>query len=135
MQTGIVETSELTNPLYALALVSMIGFAIQQLIELIDPIVTRLITGGIEPITDQEVLKKKRVMQWLSLFLSFLVVQWSYYMGEPIRTIGFLGLENYDRVDLLVTVLLLSAGTEGSNIVVKYFNYVKDGRKLKKNTP
>ena len=118
-----------------LAFVYIASFAIQQLLEIFDP----FISAGIKKIRDARTNKdfpggqteedfKKSVMNFLSFIVAGLVVSLS-----QISILGFLGSSwsswKGGFADWLVSALVLGAGTESTNILMKYFGYVKDARK------
>lgn len=113
----------------ALAIIIILGFAIQQLIELVDHVfpIARNNKDSAETTTGPG--KKKKIVDFISVILAAILVFVSYKIGEPIKTIGFIPGNSYDWIDKVVTVLVLSAGTEGMNIAIKYFDYVKEDRK------
>lgn len=92
------------------------GFAVQQFLELIDPLF-----GGL---TESA---KKIVFSVLALGLGFVLT----LVG------GFEVLEQLadqdipDALDVLVTALVISAGTEGFNEILKFLGYAKQNEKKK----
>ncbi|MBI3361320.1 MAG: hypothetical protein HY023_09440 [Chloroflexi bacterium] len=89
------------------------GFAVQQLLELLDPLLTRFGSSkrfavGLIALT-------------FSLVLSF---------GANLRVLVPLGATAVPVwADGLVTALLISAGTEGFNSVLKFLDYAKQNAK------
>lgn len=123
------------KPAEILAVVAIAGFAIQQLIELFDPVISGLVKRfGKKGESEQELRYpgalseadfKKSVVMALS-FLLGLLVAW-------VSEIKILSAVNEkwggDWGDIFVTALVIGAGTEGLNTLTKYFNYMKDSRK------
>lgn len=120
-----------------LAIVTLVGFAIQQAIQLFDVVISQFIQdlkanrakagkplpGGL---SDTEF--KKVVISWISLILGIVAV-----LCTGIRTLKYVGLGGTewslnDWGDAAVTSLIVGAGTEGMNTLLKYFGYVKDAR-------
>lgn len=114
------------------AIVYITSFAIQQLLEIFDP----LISAGIKKIRDGRTNKdfpggqteedfKKSVMNLLSFIVAGLVVGLS-----PISILEFVHQPwKGGFTDWLISALVVGAGTESTNILMKYFGYVKDARK------
>lgn len=90
------------------------GFAIQQLIELVDPIIVRF---GLKD-TD-----KKLVLGVMSLILGALIV-----LFTPVRILDSLGYK-IPLLDGAVTALFISGGTEGLNSIIKFLGYTKEKEK------
>ena len=88
------------------------GFAVQQLLELLDPIVSK-IKGD-----------KKLVLGIVSLVIGLALA-----FGAGLRVLQPLGIANANFVvDAIVTALIVSAGTEGINSIMKFLGYTKDKR-------
>jgi len=88
------------------------GFALQQLSEILTPLLEKL---G---------LNKK-----LFLSLVSLVVGLVFAFGAGLRVLQPLGVTNAGVWDLIVTGLIISAGTEGFNSIMKFMGYTKDQSK------
>jgi hypothetical protein len=102
------------------------GFAVQRLLEILDPLADRFIGPD----------RKKTV-----LALSSLAAGVGFAGGVGLRvlvhlnTYKFAGrFERHDLVDLLVTGLVISAGTEGFNSILKFMNYKKEEQKAEATT-
>lgn len=114
-----------------LAVVSIAGFAIQQLLQMFDPLVMAAIDnhkrsrpnatlpGGIS-----EGDFKKALMTSLGFLMGLLVVALT-----GVKTLRLLDSTWQPFGDVVVTALVISGGTEGFNTLLKYFGYVKDARK------
>lgn len=117
------------------AIVFITGFAIQQALQLLDP----LITVGILRYKNSRSTKdlpggmadtdfKKTIMACLSFVLGAVtagltgVRPLSFAIDIKNGSPGVVG-------DFFVTALVIGAGTEGMNTLLKYFGYVKDARK------
>ena len=88
------------------------GFAVQQLLEILDPVVDK-IKGD-----------KKLVVGIVSLVVGLVLA-----FGAGLRVLQPLGVPNANYyVDVIVTALIISAGTEGFNSVMKFLGYSKDKR-------
>jgi len=85
------------------------GFALQRLLEILDA-----------PIEKYAKDYKKIVLNLLSLVGGLAMA-----FGGGIRVLTYFGFKGGDLWDALVTALIISAGTEGINTVVKYFGYAK----------
>jgi len=118
----------------ATALVSLVGSAIQQTLQLADAAVSAGIDGlktkkGTFPGGLAEADFKKCVMVSLSFLLGLLVV----WLLPPLRLLSYLTILDVNRtttvLNVIISALIFSAGTEGANTVLKYFGYIKDARK------
>lgn len=85
------------------------GFALQRLLELLDA-----------PIEKYAQDYKKIVLGLLSLVGGLALA-----FGAGLRVLIHMGFTGGDFWDALVTALIISAGTEGINTIMKYFGYVK----------
>jgi hypothetical protein len=106
-----------TSLVIALAPAFTAGFAIQRLLEILDPILDR-INGG---------EKKKIVLGIVSLLSGFGLAS-----GLSVRVLSHLGITlpaSLTFLDYLVTSLVISGGTEGFNSVLKFLNYKKEETK------
>lgn len=90
------------------------GFAIQRLMELLDAFL-----GGSLPDAS-----KKRVAALISLAFAGLVT----FVGG-VRVLYPLGMSGSSLMDGLVTMLVISAGTEGLNSIMKFLGYAKENKK------
>lgn len=87
------------------------GFAIQQLLEILDPIISRWIGGA----------DKQAVLGVVSF-----VVGLGFAFGAGLTVLEPLGIHGAVLVDRVVTALLISAGSEGVNSFLKLLGYFKD---------
>jgi hypothetical protein len=99
---------------FALAPAFASGLAVQRLLDILDPWLDRL---------DQGKYKK--------LLLG--VVSFAIGLGiaalTNIRVLKPLGATAYDSVDIVVTALIVSAGTESLNSILKFLSYKKAEQK------
>lgn len=114
------------------AFVVLGGFAIQQTLQVFDIplswLVAKLTSGGQKlPLGMTLGDFKKNLLTAIAFVVALVVVRW-YEIG----TLKFIGLQQ-TWLDNIATALVLSAGTEGTNTLLKYFGYVKDTRKLLAN--
>lgn len=86
------------------------GFALQQLIELLDPVLDSLIRQ-----------QKKWILSALSLIAGLGIA-----FGLGLRIFGPLGLNAPDWADAIVTALFISGGTKGINDLLKLIGYRKE---------
>ena len=91
------------------------GFAIQQFLELVDPIIVRF---GLKD------ADKKLVLGFISLSLGALIV-----LFTPVRILDGLGYK-IPLLDGAVTALFISGGTEGLNSIIKFLGYAKEKEKV-----
>lgn len=90
------------------------GFAVQQLLEILDPIVNKIIGAA----------DKKLVLGLMSLIVGLILA-----IGAGLRVLQPLGVINADVLDIIVTGLVISAGTEGFNSIMKFLGYAKETKK------
>jgi hypothetical protein len=88
------------------------GFAVQQLLEILAPLFDKFWSGN-----------KKLLMGVISLAAGLSL---SFYAG--LRVLQPFGV-NAPAVDMIVTGLIISAGTEGINSVLKFMGYYKQKEK------
>jgi hypothetical protein len=88
------------------------GFAVQQLLEIIAPVLERFWSGS-----------KKILMGLISLAAGLAL---SFYAG--LKVLKPFGVDA-PFIDLIVTGLIISAGTEGINSVLKFMGYYKQKEK------
>lgn len=85
------------------------GFALQRILEILD-----------DPLEKYAKDYKKIILSLLSLAGGLTLA-----FGAGLRVLVHLGFAGGDFWDALVTALIISAGTEGINTIMKYFGYVK----------
>ena len=96
----------------ALAPAFAAGFAIQQLLEILGPLF-------------EKASNKKALLGYISLAAGLAL---SFGMG--LRVLEPLGVGDSDVFDAIATGLIISAGTEGINSIMKYLGYSKKKKKL-----
>lgn len=89
------------------------GFALQQLIELFSPLIDRFAKEN-----------KKIVVEIISLIFGLILA-----FGAGLRVLAPLGFAGGDVWDAIITALIISAGTEGINSIMKFLGYAKDVKK------
>jgi hypothetical protein len=106
----------------ALAPVFAAGFAVQQLLELLDPLVT-LVT--------KTPTNKKVVLGLISLGIGLALSGMGEFhvLADLSKMSNGSGTWNHPRLDIFVTGLILSAGTEGFNSITKFLGYAKEDKK------
>jgi hypothetical protein len=124
-------TTSAFSPSETVSLVFIAGFAIQQVLQILDPFVVSSIQwfkssrpakglpGGM---ADSDF--KKAVMASLSFLLGLLTVALT-----NIRLLQLLRPDYGAVGDFLVTALVVGTGTEAVNTVLKFLGYVKDAQK------
>lgn len=115
-----------TNLITALAPAFAGGFAVQRLLEILDPLTDYLAS-----------VQKKKIL----LGLSSLIAGLGLAAGLGVRVLAPLGAKTstspfgwLDLLDLLVTGLVISAGTEGFNSILKFMTYKKEEKKEEATT-
>lgn len=92
------------------------GFAVQRLLELLDPLLEK-----VKIIKDN----KKVFLGLITLTIALIL---AYGMG--VRVMEPLGITTPSVLDNFVAALIISAGTEGINSVLKFLGYSKEDKKL-----
>jgi hypothetical protein len=100
----------------ALGPVLAAGFAVQQLLEILNPLVERF-TGDNEK-------AKKMYLGIVSLLLGF-----GLSFGAGLQVLTALGSPAPYLVDGVVSGLIISGGTEGINSIMKFLGYTKEKEK------
>jgi hypothetical protein len=90
------------------------GFAIQRLLEILDPFFE------MERVKES----KKMILGLVSLAVGLLLA-----FGIGLRVLQPLGVFSSDYLDAIVTGLIISAGSEGFNSILKFLGYAKEGKK------
>jgi hypothetical protein len=98
----------------ALGPIAAAAFAVQQLLELVDPIFFQ----------EQTIKYKKLILGFVSLVVGLVLA-----FGFGLRVMAPFGVYTADWLDAIVTAVLLSAGTEGSNSIMKVLQYYKESLK------
>lgn len=100
----------------ALGPVLAAGLALQQLLELLNPLIERIV-GEDEKI-------KKMYVGLISLLVGF-----GLSFGAGLQVLTALGASTPYVVDGIVSGLIISAGTEGINSIMKFLGYTKEKEK------
>jgi hypothetical protein len=101
----------------ALAPVFVASFALQQLIELLDPILDQFI---------------KQHKKWILSVTAF-IVGLALSLGLELRILHPLGVTRCAWVDMILTALFLAGGTKGINDLIKFIGYKKEEAKAALN--
>lgn len=100
----------------ALAPVFAAGLAIQQLGEILSPLVDKLATDY-----------KKIILGVVSLILG-LVLAFTARL-HVLQLLGITPAAGLDTIDAVITGLIISGGTEGINSILKFLKYTKEDKK------
>ncbi|MFQ5796875.1 MAG: hypothetical protein ACE5JP_17780 [Candidatus Bipolaricaulia bacterium] len=90
------------------------GFAVQQFLEILDPVVIKTIGKA----------DKRLVLGILSLTLGLALA-----FGGGLRVLESLDVATTGFLDAIVTALIISAGTEGFNSIMKFLGHAKESNK------
>jgi hypothetical protein len=99
------------------------AFAVQQLLELLDPGVVRLFR--LEGNDEKDKKKKRLVLGIVSLIVGLVLA----FGVDEMRVLQHFGVAHADFLDAIVTAVIISGGTEGSNSVLKILEYLKGSLK------
>jgi hypothetical protein len=91
------------------------GFAVQRLLEILDPLLEKI------PLVKKY---KKIILGIVSLIIGLVLA-----FGVGLRVLRPLGVVKADVLDGVVTALIVSAGTEGFNSILKFLGYTKENTK------
>ena len=111
----------------ALAPVFAAGFALQQFLEIIDPLLAQIV---------KDPMWKKVVMGIISLVvgLVFSAIGGFRVLTTLFQTSNSSPAWDHPVLDVIVTGLILSAGTEGFNSIMKFLGYAKEDKKAEAAT-
>jgi uncharacterized protein YacL len=109
----------------ALGPVFATGFAVQQLLELLDPVLSAIANTPVN---------KKIVMGIISLILGLLLAKFGQFHVLADLSTASGGQWHHPALDFFVTGLILSAGTEGFNSIMKFIGYAKENKKAEAAT-
>lgn len=90
------------------------GFAVQRLLEILDPIVNRLVKE-----------ENKRIILGIVSLLTGLGLAF----GAKLSVLSHLGVTVAASLDYFIAGLIISAGTEGFNSILKFLSYKKEEKK------
>jgi len=93
------------------------GFAIQRLLEIVDPLTDKIWTA-------QDAKQKKIILGLVSLVVGVILAVFA-----QIRILEPLDVTAAVWVDVVITALVISAGTEGLNSTIKFIEHSKDDKK------
>jgi len=91
------------------------GFAVQRLLEILDPVLDK-----VKAIKDNKKVTLGLVSLIVGLVLAF---------GIGLRVLEPLGVANAGIFDGIATALIISAGTDGINSIIKFLGYAKEDKK------
>jgi hypothetical protein len=112
------------SPVAALVGTFAVGFAVQRLMDVVETTYVALFVPGDD---DRAANRKKALLGWLSLVAGLALAKW-------VGVLAALGYTVPLAVDVVVTALIVSAGTEWFNAFVKFISYAKDEKKEEKAT-
>jgi hypothetical protein len=98
------------------------GFAVQRLLEIADPLINLIVGSRPERATF-----KKTLLVLLSLVAGLVIA-----VGAGLRVLEPLGATTSGigtTIDVVATALVISAGTEGVNSILKFLGYAKEDKK------
>lgn len=124
----------MTNTYIIVAVVFITGFAIQQILQILDPLVVagiarykkKRLDKGLPPLPGgmADADFKKATMALLSFLFGVIAVQLT-----KVRLLVYLNTDWDGLGDLIVTALVVGSGTDAANTILKFLGYVKDAQK------
>ena len=119
-------TTTTTNYVTALAPAFIAGFGVQQLVEILDSLLTS--RNKWDPSSAQDVRKKKAILSCVSVAIAMLLVWCGQGQIDVLKP--FLGDKyQWGLFGAFTTIIFISGGTEGFNSVMKWLNYKKEDAK------
>jgi hypothetical protein len=125
---------QINNTSWIVAVVFITGFAIQQALQILDPVVVAGIARYKKSRLDRGLPAlpggmadadfKKAVLALLSFLFGMVTV-----LLTGIRLLIYLNKDWSGPIDVVVTSLVVGSGTEAVNTVLKFLGYVKDAQK------
>jgi hypothetical protein len=103
------------------------GFAVQQLLEILDPLLDPLSNKIINEIKSTQLIDKKIVLGVISLIFGFILT-----IGAGLRVLRPFLTVRANVLDIIVTALIISGGTEGLNSIIKFLGYAKENKKIER---
>jgi hypothetical protein len=91
-----------------------VGFAVQQVLEIVDPVIEAVVPKN----------WKKTILGLIALAIGLAAAY-----GAKVRVLGPLGVTSAGAWDPIVTGVIVSAGTQGFNSVMKFLGYAKENKK------
>jgi carbon starvation protein CstA len=96
------------------------GFAVQRLLEIVDAVLAFVFAAA---------WANRPNLKTFVLMILSIVAGFALAIGTGVRVLQPLGATGVDAWDVVVTALVVSAGTEGANSILKYLGYKKDEQK------
>jgi hypothetical protein len=109
----------------ALAPAFAAGFAVQQIVEVVDSTVVWL--GAWDPAKQSTIPRKKAVLSLVSVGIAALLVLLDHGDFDVLSAIG--AKNTGMMVETIVSIAFISAGTEGFNSLMKWLSYKKEDAK------
>lgn len=103
------------------------GFAIQRLLQVLDPL-TEALMAGVSTVTHWTDGTRKYAKAIILGVVSFLVGLWMVNTVSSMRVLLALKIPGYPAADILVSALIISGGTEGINSILKFLGYAKEDK-------
>ena len=128
-----------TNLVQALGPAFAAGFAVQRLLEVLDPAINPIFGGDVNDTKPGDRVLLGFLTKRLALGIaSFAIGLWLAF-GAGMKVLGPLGLYSLSAppfhlwlADGFVTALVISGGTEGFNSIMKFLGYAKDQKQADK---
>lgn len=119
-------TTTLTDYIGGLAPAFIAGFGVQQTVEIVDSLITAL--GSWDPSKPEDVRNKKAILSFVSVIIAAVLTGLG---GGNIDVLKPFIKEGYQwgLFGGLITVIFISAGTEGFNSLMKWLSYKKEDAK------
>lgn len=103
------------------------GFAIQRLLQIVDPLTDGLM-AILETVTHWTDDTRKYAKGIILAFISFSVGLWIVTSLSAMRVLLALKIPGYPAVDTFISALIISGGTEGVNSILKFLGYAKEDK-------
>ena len=120
------------SPELIVAVVFITGFAVQQILQIFDPLVAKFANlvknrpffKDLASVTEADL---KKATMYLLAFLFGMLTVWS----TKISILSLIPDKNWGGTvgDFFVSALVIGSGTEAANTLLKYFGYIKEAKK------
>ena len=114
------------KPAEVIAIAFLAGFAIQQLLQILDLVITPWIIRDKEKIWSLPAVDFKKGLMYSISFLCGWLIAWAL----DINLLEFaINDDKAKWLGILISGFVLGSGTEAANTLIKYFGYLKDAQK------
>jgi hypothetical protein len=121
-------TTTLSNYTSGLAPAFIAGFGVQQAVEIFDSLVTWL--SNWDPSDAKDTRKKKALLSCVSVIIATVLVVFGAGQIDVLKPFFDTTSYRWGLLSGIITVIFISAGTEGFNSLTKWMSYQKETAKV-----